>query len=45
MTGRQRAAGPDEAAQQDAWPKPGRAEGALLPWGVGESRCESAVEH
>ena len=34
MTGRQRAAGPDEAAQQDAWSKPGRAKGALLPCGV-----------
>ena len=42
--GRQRAAGPALAAQQDAWPKPSRAKGPLPPRGVRGSRCESAVE-
>ena len=41
MTGRQRAAGQDEAAQQAAWPKPG--EGALLPWGMGEADARAQL--
>ena len=46
MTGRQRAAGLDEAARQDARPKPGRASARCSPgvWGEADARAQSNTE-
>ena len=42
MTGRQRAEGPDEAALQDAWPKPSRARARCSPGGGGKPMREGS---